>query len=97
MFGRKRQLEIAIQALRYYGAEATWKRRGRNDGYQPAPFTTDHGKRARSALERMQVEASRPLLSRVASAFARRPTRLPDFTPSVPPARATAASLSTTE
>lgn len=73
MFGRKRQLAIAIAALRYYGAETTWRRRGKKDDYQPAPFTTDHGKKARAALESMRDEETRPLLARL---FGRRPVSL---------------------
>lgn len=83
MFGRKRQLAIAVQALRYYGDDTTWKRRGKNDDYQPAPFTTDHGKKARAALESIRDEETRSLLSRL---FGRRQVALGHFRPPQVPA-----------
>ncbi|PMQ04201.1 hypothetical protein DyAD56_16050 [Dyella sp. AD56] len=81
MFGRKHQLAMALQALRYYGNEETYRRRGRKDDYQPAPFTTDHGKRARAALEAIRDDQARSVLSRVGALFRRRPTSLGVFEP----------------
>lgn len=83
MFGRKRQLKIALAALHYYADETTWKRRGKHRNGDPvkyarAPFTTDHGKRARQALGLI----SKPTL--VMRLLGRQPVDLGEFRATVP-------------
>jgi len=94
MFGSRRKLERQLQhalgALRYYADESTWKRRGKHRKGDPvqyarAPFTHDHGSRARTALRLIDapMAAAPSGLSRL---FGRRPVDLGRFSPTVPTA-----------
>ena len=92
MFGRKRQLAIALAALSYYADETTWKRRGKHRkgdpvSYDRAPFTSDHGARARHAMKLI----STPSLGGLPAIrlFQRKPERLGEFRPKVPAPLAT--------
>lgn len=66
----EQRLEHAIEALKYYGEPTTWTRSGRGETYKAAPYTEDHGERARAALRVLLAPASQPgLFARVRSAL----------------------------
>jgi len=71
----REELQQVEAVLAYYGDQNTWKRRGKREGYRPAPFTRDHGARARQALDIVRAALrQRPgLLARLRGAFQAQP------------------------